>query len=826
MPKTAAEDQVKNILKRDYLDAYDWTPVLGDIDLAVASQPRIGEQQIYYLWAETKKGSKSDIYESLVQLILTIGKAKTYEVHLPPYFLGAADAEKIAFVDYSNIMHVFTKTDFNWNVTPSNHATKEFRELYTLLHDDLASDVVVFKYAFDSDTLRKFIKKNFREGRKGTAKIPINKNNFTYVYYDWVRCVKSSIRFDWDKAQKKVLDRDFFLADLMSEDNKTIIEKLKIVLEKTAYRVKVRSEGMFEDLFSEVGFKDGMVAHKQFWNRYIRPPKPVYQRYILDRADLLVPQDIREVKGSYYTPAIWVQKAQEYIEKVLGEDWQDEYFVWDCAAGSGNLLRGLTNKYNIFASTLDDSDVRIMHNAIENGTLNLVKENVFQFDFLNDDFSKCPKKLQEIIADGEQRKKLVLLINSPYAEPTNAKAVTGTGKHRKHLYVTEVQKKYENVVGLGIKELFAQFAFRIYKEIPGCVLAEFSTLKILQAPNFKEFRKNFTPSLKSCFLVPSNTFDNVKGKFPIGFKIWKTSETEPFVSTEADVFDEKGELLGTKTIAQHDNKKYIIDWLRLYYDKVNPPIGYLKLIGTDVQHNRYIYISNYLSPNDIVKHLYTPVTKNNVIEASIYYAVRNIVEDTWQNDRDQYLMPNHDVITDNTFRFDCLVYTLFNVIIKGEQIPEEDEIRIGNFWIPYYEAEVNAPAPFSSRFMADFIHGKIKRETQPLETGSLFSEIEAKEAAATAPIDAMSEEAQRVYDAGRELWKYYMSKNDANANASLYDIKGYFQGFSTNDKGKLRMNADSPDPQYADLVATLRSALKELALHIEPKIYEYGFLKK
>jgi hypothetical protein len=39
------------------------------------------------------------------------------------------------------------------------------------------------------------------------------------------------------------------------------------------------------------------------------------KQYIIDRRDLLVPQNIQEIKGSFFTPAIWVEKSQEYIEK-------------------------------------------------------------------------------------------------------------------------------------------------------------------------------------------------------------------------------------------------------------------------------------------------------------------------------------------------------------------------------------------------------------------------------------------------------------------------------------------------------------------------------
>ena len=51
------------------------------------------------------------------------------------------------------------------------------------------------------------------------------------------------------------------------------------------------------------------------------------------------------------------------------------------------------------------------------------------------------------------------------------------------------------------------------------VLALFSKLKIVQAPNFREFRRQFRAKPGRFFMVPANTFDNVKGQFPIGFFI-------------------------------------------------------------------------------------------------------------------------------------------------------------------------------------------------------------------------------------------------------------------------------------------------------------------
>jgi len=92
-------------------------------------------------------------------------------------------------------------------------------------------------------------------------------------------------------------------------------------------------------------------------------------------------------------------------------------------------------------------------------------------------------------------------------------------------------------------ELFTQFLIRIYKEIPDCIIANFSTLKILQAPNFLDFRKEFQAKLEKFFLMPANTFDNVNGSFPIGFFVWNTEKKEHFKRISANVYDEKGNKL-------------------------------------------------------------------------------------------------------------------------------------------------------------------------------------------------------------------------------------------------------------------------------------------
>lgn len=142
-----------------------------------------------------------------------------------------------------------------------------------------------------------------------------------------------------------------------------------------------------------------------------------------------------------------------------------------------------------------------------------------------------------------------------------------------------------------------------------------------------------------------------------------------------------------------------------------------------------------------------------------------------------------------------------------------------NHWIPFTESEVNAGAKFESNFMTDFMAGKIKLEEKVENT--LFESAESENFLPKEKL-VFSDEAQAVFDAGRELWKYYHSFASANPNASLYDIREFFQG--RNDAG--RMNAKSEDTQYMQLIGNLRNTLGILAEKIEPKVYEYGFLKK
>lgn len=816
--KKLKEEPLKSAVQQDFFNNYKYTQ-LGNIDFVVAKNiVEQGQTSIFdefenddlksLLWAEAKQGTSHDIFESFVQLILTIGKERTFEKYLPPKYIGAFDAEKFAFIEYHEIQGIFFQNDFNWNVTPSNHDTKEFRQLYDLCKGLLEDNSILFYYETQAQEFKEFIRLNFKTGKEATEKISVTKNNFTFVFQKWSEKVRPTISVDWAKANKAgIISADFFLADLLSSNEESLKDSLYVVLRKTKYELAKKIDEMGLVSTSSVGFNDKQKAYKQFWSIYARPPKEEYWNYIIGRRDLLVPQDIRERKGSYFTPQIWVEKSQQYLADVLGETWQDEYYIWDCCAGTGNLLNGLTNYDRVWASTLDKQDVDVMMDRIANGW-SMAENHVFQFDFLNDDFSKCPEELQEILNDPEKRKKLVVYINPPYAEAASTKTIAGTGENKTDVAVTQkTYEKYLNRIGIAGRELYAQFFIRIYCEINGCILGEFSKLKILQSPNFKEFRDIFKAKLEKMFVVPAKTFDNVKGNFPIGFFVWDTKQQADYNSVVSDVYDLDGTSKGTINIRAITEFRSINDWIITTRNREGEKaIGFMYANGADFQHNNFNYILN--DKSQLPHPRGTIVTTKNIKEIAVYIAVRHCIEATWLNDRDQFLYPNDGWKTDKEFQTDCLIFTLFH---GQNRISSQQGI---NHWIPFTREQVGCKKTFKSTFMADYLNGKIK----PAEGQELFgSEVQS----IAFPLQTMSPEAQAVYDAGLALWCYYHAQPNAIADASFYDIRLHFQG--TNDKGN--MNAKSDDETYTELIATLREKMKHLAKRIEAKVYEYGFLK-
>ena len=116
--------------------------------------------------------------------------------------------------------------------------------------------------------------------------------------------------------------------------------------------------------------------------------------------------------------------------------------------------------------------------------------------------------------------------------------------------------------------------------------------------------------------------------------------------------------------------------------------------------------------------------------------VRRLIKPTWLNDRDQFLQPNETLITEE-FKTDCLIWMLFNgsnLTASANNLQwNNKQWSIVNHFIPYTEAEVNAPDRFESDFMVQYMADK-----------------------------TFSTEAQQVLAEGRKLWQAYFAHTDVH----------------------------------------------------------------
>ncbi len=416
----------------------------NDTDVAIRTDNSLfnkGEEP-YCIWLETKDGNYCSIDEMLAQIVVTaIQVNKKHKIKIPSY-LGCFDNAKGAIIEKKTISTFISgENTLNLNQRASNLNDETIKTI----KDEIEKNGGI---TYQCDNLEEFGKKLHEiQKQSKDLKNVINANNFDDIYREhWLKEVGILIDFqEGDNPNFPTLEDILpycYLADIMFDDveKHTIEEILDVILSYEG------NEYVYKDILAErrtllqrgnIKIKD-IEAYKRFWNKYTRQPKTEKDRKeIIDRVDLLVSQDLRERNGDFFTPKMWTDRGIEYLNKAIGTDkndqqsWLKDYYVWDCCCGTGNLLQDIQPEFQskCFLSSLKRCHLRLIKAL---GRLpNTPESNIFQFDFLNDDWKpqaedgKIPDKLWKIIK--ETPEKLVIFINPPYAETGNKRVVSSGG---------------------------------------------------------------------------------------------------------------------------------------------------------------------------------------------------------------------------------------------------------------------------------------------------------------------------------------------------------------------------------------------------------------
>lgn len=758
------------------------------------------------IWFEAK-GFPTAPVVMFAQLLFYVRTARKLGEQIPP-FLCVIDTEKAAIMETARALPILDDKLIKWPKSGS----KIEKSLAIQLAPYIETHFVVYQLdTYERDFIQA-IRSAISAGK--IIRTPITPDNLRQVFDKWVEMI--------GKELTGVALPDYallFFADIMHDGKKAAVKDLPAkLLHDDDKPVFILNGAMYE--------LNSLHGYRNFWAIYHRPPDEEYRRYLLERRDTLLPLDEREFKGAFYTPLSVVDKAYDELAAVLGKNWQQRYIVWDMCCGVGNLEVKHSNYHNVFMSTIDQADIDVMR-----ASHTCVGATIFQYDYLNDDVNefglidysmsmKIPAALQTAIADARVKKrgakKILVLINPPYAEATSSDNAASRGVDRSKTGVARSKFASAGMEGYGkaSNELFTQFLARIHKEIPTATVATFGKLKYVNSQAFEEFRKVWQAKYLGGFVVHSRAFDDLKGDFPIGFLIWDMSKPEPITEIVTDVLDRHASYVGDKTFTNIENDLLLSTWpTRPKANKtpalplkgaVEPAtttadlrgtnwsdgaIGWFNCAGNDLQQASrltMILSSGFASGRGFF------INKDNLWQVAVMFAMRRLIKPTWLNDRDQFLQPNQHL--SDEFKTDCLVWTLFNGANYSAAVEKLRwngvEWPLVNHFLPFTEAEIGAKSAFASNFMTTYM-AKLK----------------------------FSAEASAVMTEGRKLFRHYHQRKFGRTIVDEFKLGrpdvGWWQ-IRRALKANLANELTDFDP--------FDSAYQALSKKLTPQVFDLGFL--
>jgi hypothetical protein len=425
--------------------------------------------------------NKSELVKVLAQSIFYIKRFYDKGM-IPPSTIFVGDRNECVAL-HANDLVDYLDMDIDWTVAPSSAHT--ITDLVLAMMKDENIKPFVFDAADFSDCINKL--KDLTDNVQ--RKVLVTDKNITEVfrYFDEKVLGKTKLTTN-EKA-------NLFVQILVNKDDNYLhpVKRRKMVVTKSFGEVSVVSREGYESFFG------------YFASSY----SPSQKHKLAAVVDRIVEDTTRRNQGEFFTPAIWVDKAHEYIASVYGENWKEEYVVWDPAWGTGNLTRDY--KFGeLYVSTLNQSDIDTANQMGYNPEA--VK---FQYDFLNDDYEKLPEGLRKAIEEG---RKIIVLMNPPYGR-ANEGGRTSTIQKGSADTVVGTQMKNDKI-GACSAQLYSQFLYRVNKmSIKN--ICFFSTTKVLTGVSFNKLREKIEESLefKGGFIIDASEFADVKS-WALSFSIF------------------------------------------------------------------------------------------------------------------------------------------------------------------------------------------------------------------------------------------------------------------------------------------------------------------
>jgi hypothetical protein len=554
------------------------------------------------------------------------------------------------------------------------------------------------------------------------------------------------------------------------------------------------------------------------------------------------------------TVSTWVDEANKLLIESLGEDWKQDYVVWDCAWGTGNLTRDYHFK-ELYCSTLYEHDLALGANYNKNATK-------FQYDFLNDDveifenlrqkvskgytltehdfwgtqlYIKAPKLIKNMLS----RKKILFFINPPFSTTGDmASSRDGRGNKKPGLgdsKISRIMKEWK--IGACSQQLYAQFLYRIYQlnaifnNI--VLLGSFTPTLIFTGKHYNWFHRSFNQyNFISGFTFQASEFADVKEGWAISFSIWDfTRSAKTSIKHVIKVISSNG------TDSLFYKHSYIVPYnkkLSSFYqsnvktDKVKdyPTMstginitngltkhdencyGYLYMDTPRIEYNDQFVslIPLRMKGNKTTVALYN----DNVLNCLSIFAARRLITNkhaTWINCKDEFMKPDISNPLYTQWESDSIVYALFNSSTHFSSLRNvQYNGNYINIYNHFYFMSRDSMKELSLKFNNDNIYYDLQTHATNERLGSKLLNNAA-----------LSNEARAVLEFVKQIirisFKYREQFDDAHPeyhintwDAGWYQVKGLLKAFM---------------PDYLKKFDELYSILEN---KMRPLVYELGFL--
>jgi len=441
----------------------------------------------------------------LIQVIFYLKKLASQGQSLPKVvFIG--DVNECFCVPTSELTSYF-KEDIDWSIAPSL-ASKMNPELTSTIagNENIRPFVYDVSKNFDFAMVVEKMKK-ISQGKPYA--ITITKKNIVEIFRRFEKDVVTDKHYTEPQVvdQKDEMDRmskfvDLFFTCLTCPDEVYLHPKRRNEIVVRDARVRVNS-----------------AQYRAFFSEFRQEYTPRELEGLTANKDRILEDIHRRRTGAFFTPDIWVEEAHKMIAESFGNNWKDEYVVWDCACGTSNLTRNYKFK-ELYLSTIDESDI----NTIKDCKYN-VDATIFKYDFLASmGLENLPEKLKEAFRTG---KKILFFINPPYGTSGNMKGKehkVGVAKN------TVNTKMLDDKIGLASRQLYCQFMYKILllqrKFQSEISLACFTKPSFITGNSNSKFLEPLIKDFKFIdgMLFQASNFADVKGQWGISFIAWKPRE--------------------------------------------------------------------------------------------------------------------------------------------------------------------------------------------------------------------------------------------------------------------------------------------------------------